>query len=181
MVNRPSAACPCPDARLHNVQQATAWPDTRVRNVQHASAWPDTRVHNGELDTAWPVTRVHNLQAKVPATVHLLEAIRHIRHFLIDKVFKETLYPLANIHMEHINVLNFDDKSERNLCFSFGNLGIIFNGVSAQLFPPGRNGNSAGSEVTRRPMAAEINRCRLIDADCRVHSGRQPTAWPVPG
>ena len=90
-----------------------------------------------------------------------LEAIRHIRHFLIDKVFKETLYPLANIHMEHINVLNFDDKSERNLCFSFGNLGIIFNGASAQLFPPGRNGNSAESEVTRRPMAAEINRCRL--------------------
>ena len=28
-------------------------------------------------------------------------------------------------------------------------------------FRPGRNGNSAGSEVTHRPMAAEINRCRL--------------------
>ena len=41
-------ACPCPDARLHNVQQATAWPDTRVRNVQQATAWPDTRVHSGE-------------------------------------------------------------------------------------------------------------------------------------
>ena len=38
--------------------------------------------------------------------------------------------------MEHINVLDFDDKSEINLCFSFGNLGIIFNGASAQLFPP---------------------------------------------
>ena len=72
-----------------------------------------------------------------------------------------TLYPLAIIHMEHINVLDFEDKSERNLCFSFGNLGIIFKSASAQLFPPGRNGNSAGSEVTRRPMAAEINRCRL--------------------
>ena len=28
-------------------------------------------------------------------------------------------------------------------------------------FRPGRNGNSVGSEVTHRPMAAEINRCRL--------------------
>ena len=28
-------------------------------------------------------------------------------------------------------------------------------------FRPGRMGNSAGSEVTHRPMAAEINRCRL--------------------
>ena len=30
-------------------------------------------------------------------------------------------------------------------------------------FRPGRNGNSAGSEVTHRPMAAEINRCRLVN------------------
>ena len=37
--------------------------------------------------------------------------------------------------MEHINVLYFDDKFERNLCFSYGNLGIIFNGASAQVFP----------------------------------------------
>ena len=29
-------------------------------------------------------------------------------------------------------------------------------------FRPRRNGNSAGSEVTHRPMAAGINRCRLI-------------------
>ena len=28
-------------------------------------------------------------------------------------------------------------------------------------FRPGRNGYSAGSEVTHRPMGAEINRCRL--------------------
>ena len=28
-------------------------------------------------------------------------------------------------------------------------------------FRPGRNGNSAGSDVTHRPMVAEINRCRL--------------------
>ena len=48
-----------------------------------------------------------------------------------------TLHPLAIIHMEDINVLDFDDKSERNLwVFCFGNLGIIFNGASAQLFPP---------------------------------------------
>ena len=38
--------------------------------------------------------------------------------------------------MEHLNVLDFDAKSERNLCFSFENLGIIFSGASAQLFPP---------------------------------------------
>ena len=42
---------------------------------------------------------------------------------MIDKFQGNTLYPLAIIHMEHINVLDFDDKSERNLCFSFGNLG----------------------------------------------------------
>ena len=68
-----------------------------------------------------------------------LEAIRHLGHFLIDKVKKATkthLYPLTIIHMEHINVLDFDDKSETNLRFSFGNLGIIFNGASAQLFLP---------------------------------------------
>ena len=40
------------------------------------------------------------------------------------------------MHMEHINVRDFDDKFDRNLCFSFGNLGIIFNGASAQFFPP---------------------------------------------
>ena len=28
-------------------------------------------------------------------------------------------------------------------------------------FRPGRNGNTARSEVTHRPMVAEINRCRL--------------------
>ena len=41
--------------------------------------------------------------------------------------------------MEHINVLDIDDKSDRNLCFSFANLGIIFNGASAQLFLPREN------------------------------------------
>ena len=56
--------------------------------------------------------------------------------FWLTKFSRNTLYPLAIIHMEHINVLDFDDKSERNLCFSFGYLGIIFNGTSAQLFPP---------------------------------------------
>ena len=35
-------------------------------------------------------------------------------------------------------------------------------------FRPGRNGNSAGSEVTHRPMAAEINRCRLNVMGYRV-------------
>ena len=42
--------------------------------------------------------------------------------------------------MERMNVLDLGDKSERNWCFSFGNLGIIFNGASAQIFPPWENG-----------------------------------------
>ena len=33
-------------------------------------------------------------------------------------------------------MLDFEDKSERNWCFSFGNLWIIFSGASSQLFPP---------------------------------------------
>ena len=75
-------------------------------------------------------------QKSLPPFV-FLEAIRHIRHFFIDIFFQEnTLYLLEIIHMEHINVLDFDDKSERNLCFSLGNLWIIFNGATAQLFPP---------------------------------------------
>ena len=63
---------------------------------------------------------------------------RFVTYAIFDwRSFQEnTLYPLAIIHVEHINVLDFDDKSERNLCFSFGNLWIIFNGASAQLFPP---------------------------------------------
>ena len=35
-------------------------------------------------------------------------------------------------------------------------------------FRPGRNGNSVGSEVTHRPMAAEINRCRLLQILTKV-------------
>ena len=40
------------------------------------------------------------------------------------------------MHIEHVNMLDFNDKSDRNWCFSFGNLGAIFNGASAQHFPP---------------------------------------------
>ena len=46
------------------------------------------------------------------------------RRFVTYAIFEwqsfqgNTLYPLAIIHMEHINVLDFEDKSERNLCFS---------------------------------------------------------------
>ena len=77
------------------------------------------------------------LQAKVSATVRLFGGDSSHMPFFDWQSFQEnTLYPLAIIHMEHINALDFDDKSERNLCFSFGNLGIIFNGASAQLFPP---------------------------------------------
>ena len=50
-------------------------------------------------------------------------------------------------------------------------------------FRPGRNGNSVGSEVTHRPMAAEINRCRLAsDLDgrwprARADSRLAPIQW----
>ena len=78
-----------------------------------------------------------NLQAKVSATVRLFGGDSSHTPFFDWQSFQEnTLYPLAIIHMEHIHVLGFNDKSERNLCFSFWNLGIIFNGASAQLFPP---------------------------------------------
>ena len=120
------------------------------------------QVSDIESATYWD-SDLANLQAKVSATVRLFGGDSSHTPFFDWQSFQgNTLYPLAIIHMEHMNVLDFDDKSERKLCFSFGNLGIIFNGASAQLFPPGRNGNSAGSEVTRRPMAAEINRCRLL-------------------
>ena len=38
--------------------------------------------------------------------------------------------------MEHIDMLNFNYKPDKSWCFSFGNLGIIFNSASAQKFPP---------------------------------------------
>ena len=84
-------------------------------------------------------------------------------NFLLTKFSKNTWYLLINMHMKHINVLDFDDKSDRNCCFSFGNFGIIFNGASAQPFLPGRMGNSAGSDVTHQPTTAEINRCRVSE------------------
>ena len=78
-----------------------------------------------------------NLQANVSATIRLFGGdSSHTPFFDWQRFQDNTLYPLAIIHMEHINVLDFDDKSERNLCFSFGNSGIIFNSASAQLFPP---------------------------------------------
>ena len=55
-------------------------------------------------------------------------------------------------------MLDFDDTCDRNWCFPFANLGIVFNSASAQHFPPGRMGNSAGSKVIHRLMVAEINR-----------------------
>ena len=82
-------------------------------------------------------TSCANLQANVSATIRLFGGDSSHTPFFDWQPFQDnTLYPLAIIHMEHINVLDFDDKSERNLCFSFGNSGIIFNGASAQLFPP---------------------------------------------
>ena len=89
------------------------------------------------------VMYVFNLQAIVSATIRLFHVFggdsSHTPFFDWQGFQGNTLYPLAIIHMEHINVLDFDDKSERNLCFwtfSFGNSGIIFKVASAQLFPP---------------------------------------------
>ena len=44
------------------------------------------------------------------------------------------MYLLIILHIEHINVLDFDDESDRNWWFFSGNLRIIFIGDSAQLF-----------------------------------------------
>ena len=68
--------------------------------------------------------------------------------------------------MEHINVLDFYDKSEGNLRFSFGNLGIVFNGASAQLFSA-QGEMVIMADITYQPMAAEINRCRLAGSPPR--------------
>ena len=78
-----------------------------------------------------------NLQAKVSAAVRLFGGDSSHTPFFDWQSFQgNTLYPLAIIHMEHINVLSFGDKYERNLCFSFENLGIIFNSASANFFTP---------------------------------------------
>ena len=78
-----------------------------------------------------------NLQAKASATVRLFGGDSSHTPFFDWQSFQgNILYPLAIIHMVYINVLDFDDKFERDLCFSIGNLGIIFNSASAQLFPP---------------------------------------------
>ena len=78
-----------------------------------------------------------NLQAKVSATIRLFGGdSSHMPFFDWQSFQGNTMYPLAIIHMVYINVLGFDDKFERDLCFSIGNLGIIFNSASAQLFPP---------------------------------------------
>ena len=80
-----------------------------------------------------------------------LEAIRHIRHFLIDKVH---FVSLSNRFL----MINL-----RETCiFPLETWGLYSTALVHNFFRPGKNGNSAGSEVTHRPMAAEINRCRLI-------------------
>ena len=97
-----------------------------------------TNLHCADVYSLAEVKRLcDNLQANVSATVRLFGGdSSHTPFFDWQRFQDNTLYPLAIIHMEHINVPDFDDKSERNLCFSFGNSGIIFNGASAQLFPP---------------------------------------------
>ena len=104
-----------------------------------------------------------NLQANVSATVRLFGGdSSHTPFFYWQSFQGNTLHPLAIIHMKDINVLDFDDKSERNLCFFFGNLGIIFNGASAHLF------SAQGEMVIRLGQRSPTGqwRQRLIDADC---------------
>ena len=78
------------------------------------------------------------------------------------------MYPFVIIHIENIDMLEFDDKSDRNWRFSFRNLGIIFNSVSAQHFPPGRMGNSAVSKAINWLMLAKINRCIVQSSESSV-------------
>ena len=109
-----------------------------------------------------------NLQANVSATIRLFGGdSSHTPFFDWQRFQDNTLYPLAIIHMEHINVLDFDDKFERNLCFPLETQGLYSTARVHNFFRPGRDGNSVGSEVTHRPMAAEINRCRLLDDGIR--------------
>ena len=75
----------------------------------------------------------------------------------IDKV-KKHFVSLNNHTYETHKYAGFYDKSDRNWCFSWR---LIFNSPSAQLFRPRRMGNSAGSEVSHRPTAVKINRCKM--------------------
>ena len=87
---------------------------------------------------------------EVSATVRFLEAIR---------VFKNLLVSLNNhTYMEHINLLDFDDKSHRNWCFLLQIWGLHSTALIHIILRPWKMGNSAGSEVTNRLTATEINR-----------------------
>ena len=77
-----------------------------------------------------------NLQAR-----SLCHRLPFWRRFVVYAVFwlanfsKSTLYFLIIIRMGHMNLLDFDDKSDKNCRISFANLGIIFNSGSTQYFP----------------------------------------------
>ena len=58
--------------------------------------------------------------------------------------------------------MDFDDKFDRNWCFSFADLGIISTALVHNFFRQRRMGHSAGSQVTYRPTAAEIKLCRVV-------------------
>ena len=124
-----------------------------------------TKIHVKRNITKWMVLPKYNTaisKQKSPPPFVFLEAIRHIRQFFDWQSFQgNTLYPLAIIHMEHINVLSFGNKYERNLCFSFENLGIIFNGASASFF------HAQGEMVIGLGQRSPTGqwRQRLIDAD----------------
>ena len=73
-------------------------------------------------------------------------------------------------------MLDFDYESELNFVFSFGNLGIIFNSASAQLFPPREKWQFGWVRGHPPTMAAEINRCRFncSKADCVDNTTEPP-------
>ena len=69
---------------------------TRMVKVQLFSSVPQTALLP-PLQWTWmgPLECPISKQMSLPPFI-FLEAIRHIRHFLIDKVFKETLWSLSN-------------------------------------------------------------------------------------
>ena len=77
--------------------------------------WEDTFTRNNRLCDGF---NRPNLQAKVSATIRLFGGDSSHTPFFDWQSFQgNTLYPLAIIHMEHINVLDFYDKSEKNFPF----------------------------------------------------------------
>ena len=101
---------------------------------------------------------LRNLQAEsLPPFAFFGGRSSHTPFFWLTKFSKNTCYFLIIIHMKCINVLDFDDRSDKNGVSPFETYGLYSTVLVHNFFRPGRMGNSAGSEVTRRQ--------RLIDAE----------------